>query len=94
MKLSKLPCCTLLLLISIFSIDAFSIGGVIRPNLYKGMKSSNGSASQLNEVNCMLNSKNCLHKAAWYQDRDNSMSPVSTKSGVGAAMAIFRTDME
>ncbi len=88
MKLSKLPCCTLLLLISIFSI-----GGVIRPNLYKGMKSSNGSASQLNEINCMLNSENCLHKAAWYQDRDNSMSPVSTKSGVGAAMVILMTQI-
>ena len=83
----------------LFSIDAYSITRVIRPNLHKGMqggencamKSSNGSASQLNEINCMLNPKSCIHKIAWYQDRDNSMSPVSTKKGVGAAMATFWT---
>ena len=35
----------------------------------------------------MIKPESCLHKATWYQDRDNSMSPVSTKKGVGAAMA-------
>ena len=82
-------------LMGFFSIDVYSITRVIRPNLHKGMqggencvmKSSNGSASQLNEINCMLNPKSCIHKIAWYQNRDNSMSPVSTKKGVGAAMA-------
>ena len=65
MNLLKSPY-ALLLLISFFSIDAFS---------------------RLNEIDCMLNPKSCLHQAAWYQDRDNSMSPVSTKRGVGASMA-------
>jgi hypothetical protein len=32
-----------------------------------------------------------LHQAAWYQDRDNSMTPVSTDEGVGAAMATIFT---
>ena len=98
MKLLKSPYALLSLLLmnlmGVFSIDAYSITRVIKPNLHKGMqsgencamKSSNGSASQLNEINCMLNPKSCLHKAGWYQDRDNSMSPVSTKKGVGAAM--------
>ena len=99
MKLLKSPYALLSLLLmnlmGVFSIDAYSITRVIKPNLHKGMqsgencamKSSNGSASQLNEINCMLNPKSCIHKIAWYQDRDNSMSPVSTKKGVGAAMA-------
>ena len=101
MKLLKSPYALLSLLLmglmGVFSIDAYSITRVIRPNLHKGMqggencamKSSNGSASQLNEINCMLNPKSCIHKITWYQDRDNSMSPVSTKKGVGAAMAII-----
>ena len=84
-------------LMGFFSIDEYSITRVIRPNLHKGMqgdencamKSSNGQASQLNEINCMLNPKMSTPKAGWYQDRDNSMSPVSTRKGVGAAMAII-----
>ena len=103
MKLLKSPYALLSLLLmslmGVFSIDAYSITRVIKPNLHKGMqggencamKSSNGSASQLNEINCMLNPKSCIHKIAWYQDRDNSMSPVSTKKGVGAAMATIFT---
>ena len=47
--------------------------------------------SQLNEINCALDPASCVHKVAWYLDRDNSMSPVSSKEGVGAAMAIAVT---
>ena len=62
-----------------------------RPNLHVGMQegencgmqSRNGQASQLGEISQML------HQAAWYQDRDNSMTAVSTEEGVGAAMATF-----
>ena len=50
-----------------------------------GMRNTN----DIGEVNCMLNPESCLHQAAWYQDRDNAMTPVSTKKGVGAAMAII-----
>ncbi len=100
MKLLKSPhgllSLLLIMLMSFFSIDSHSIAGGIRYNGTKngencGMKSSNGSASELNEINCMLNPESCLHNAAWYEDRDNSMSPVSTKEGVGAAMATFWT---
>ena len=56
-----------------------------------GMRSNNGNANAIREMNCMINPESCLHKAAWYQDRDNSMSAVSTEEGVGAAMAIFWT---
>ncbi len=100
MKLLKSPhgllSLLLIMLMSFFSIDSHSIAGGIRSDGTKngencGMKSSNGSASELNEINCMLNPESCLHNAAWYEDRDNSMSPVSTKEGVGAAMATFWT---
>ena len=82
-----------------FSIEAYSIVGVIRPNPHSGMQKSerfgaqlsNRGASRLSEVNCMLKPESCLHQVTWYQDRDNSMSSVSTKSGVGAAMAILMT---
>ena len=53
-----------------------------------GMRNNNEISS---EVNCMLNPESCLHQAAWYQDRDNSMSAVSTEEGVGAAMAVIMT---
>ena len=99
MKLLKSPYALLVLSMVFFSIEAYSIAGVIRPNPHSGMQNSarfgaqlsNGGASRLGEVNCMLKPESCLHKATWYQDRDNSMSPVSTRSGVGAAMAIFLT---
>jgi len=52
-------------------------------------RSSDGGASRLDETDCMSSPESCVHKAAWYRDRDNSMSPVSTKKGVGAAMAII-----
>ncbi len=85
----------LLLLAGLFSIDAHA--GAVSPDLHSGMRggddravrSSDGGASRPDEVDCMLNPKSCLHNAAWYQDRDNSMSPVSTDEGVGAAMAII-----
>ena len=83
----------LLLLAGLFSIDAHA--GAVSPDLHSGMRggddravrSSDGGASRVDEIDCMSNPESCLHKAAWYQDRDNSMSPVSTKKGVGAAMA-------
>ena len=83
----------LLLLAGLFSIDAHA--GAVSPNLGSGMqdgdnravRSSDGGASRLDETDCMSDPESCLHKAAWYQDRDNSMSPVSPESGVGAAMA-------
>ena len=99
MKLLKSPYALLVLSMVFFSIEAYSIAEVIRPNLHSGMQNSerfgaqlsNGGASRLGEVNCMLKPESYLHKAGWYQDRDNSMSPVSTRSGVGAAMAILMT---
>ena len=99
MKLLKSPYALLVLSMVFFSIEAYSIAGVIGPNPHSGMQNSerfgaqlsNGGASRLGEVNCMLKPESCLHKAAWYQDRDNSMSPVSTRNGVGAAMAILMT---
>ncbi len=83
----------LLLLAGLFSIDAHA--GAVSPDLHSGMRggderavrSSDGGASRPDGIDCMSNPERCLHKAAWYQDRDNSMSPVSTKKGVGAAMA-------
>ena len=83
----------LLLLAGLFSIDAHA--GAVSPDPHSGMRggddrgvrSSDGGASRPDEINCMLNPKSCIHKITWYQDRDNSMSPVSTKKGVGAAMA-------
>ena len=83
----------LLLLAGLFSIDAHA--GAVSPDLHSGMRggddravrSSDGGGSRLDEIDCMIKPESCLHKAAWYQDRDNSMSPVSTKKGVGAAMA-------
>ena len=69
---------------------------VLRPSFHMGqkngencgMQSTNGSASQLNEINCMINPESCIHRTAWYGDRDNSLSEVSSDEGVGAAMAI------
>ena len=83
----------LLLLAGLFSIDAHA--GAVSPNLHSGMRggddravrSSDGGASRPDEVDCMSNPERCVHNATWYQDRDNSMSAVSTKKGVGAAMA-------
>ena len=83
----------LLLLAGLFSINAHA--GAVSPDLHSGMRggderavrSSDGGASRVDGIDCMSNPERCLHKAAWYQDRDNSMSPVSTKKGVGAAMA-------
>ena len=85
----------LLLLAGLFSIDAHA--GAVSPDLHSGMRggddrgvrSSDGGGSQPDGIDCMSNPESCLHKAAWYQDRDNSMSPVSTDEGVGAAMAII-----
>ena len=83
----------LLLLAGLFSINAHA--GAVSPDLHSGMRggderavrSSDGGGSRLDGIDCMSNPERCVHKAAWYQDRDNSMSPVSTKKGVGAAMA-------
>ena len=83
----------LLLLAGLFSIDAHA--GAVSPDLHSGMRggddravrSSDGGASRVDGIDCMSNPESCLHKAAWYRDRDNSMSPVSTDEGVGAAMA-------
>ena len=83
----------LLLLAGLFSIDAHA--GAVSPDLHSGMRggddravrSSDGGASRPDGIDCMSNPERCVHKAAWYQDRDNSMSPVSTEEGVGAAMA-------
>ncbi len=85
----------LLLLAGLFSIDAHA--GAVSPDLHSGMRggddravrSSDGGGSRLDEIDCMSNPERCVHKAAWYQDRDNSMSPVSPEEGVGAAMAII-----
>ena len=78
----------LLLLAGLFSIDAHA--GAVSPDLHSGMRggddravrSSDGGASRPDEVDCMSNPERCVHKATWYQDRDNSMSPISTKKGV------------
>ncbi len=85
----------LLLLAGLFSIDAHA--GAVSPDLHSGMRggderavrSSDGGASRIDEIDCMSNPERCVHKAAWYQDRDNSMSPVSPEEGVGAAMAVI-----
>ena len=87
----------LLLLAGLFSINAHA--GAVSPDLHSGMRggddravrSSDGGASRPDEVDCMSNPERCVHKAGWYQDRDNSMSPVSTDEGVGAAMATIFT---
>ena len=87
----------LLLLAGLFSIDAHA--GAVSPDLHSGMRggddravrSSDGGVSRPDEVDCMSNPERCVHKAGWYQDRDNSMSPVSTEDGVGAAMATIFT---
>ena len=76
-----------------FSIDAHA--GAVSPNLHYGMQDGenrgvrffDGGVFRLDEIDCMSSPESCVHKAAWYRDRDNSMSPVSTESGVGAAMA-------
>ena len=83
----------LLLLAGLFSIDAHA--GAVSTDLHSGMRggddravrSSDGGASGVDGIDCMSNPERCVHKAAWYRDRDNSMSPVSTEEGVGAAMA-------
>jgi len=89
----------LLLLAGFFSINAHA--GAVSPDLHSGMRggdecavrSSDGGASRPDGIDCMSNPERCVHKAGWYRDRDNSMSPVSTKKGVGAAMAtIFTKD--
>ena len=85
----------LLLLAGLFSIDAHA--GAVSPDLHSGMRggderavrSSDGGASRIDGIDCMSNPERCLHKAAWYQDRDNSMSPVSPEEGVGAAMVVI-----
>ena len=85
----------LLLLAGLFSIDAHA--GAVSPDLHSGMRggddravrSSDGGASRPDGIDCMSNPERCVHNATWYQDRDNSMSPVSTDEGVGAAMAII-----
>ena len=87
----------LLLLAGLFSIDAHA--GAVSPDLHSGMRggddravrSSDGGVSRPDEVDCMSNPERCVHKAGWYQDRDNSMSPVSTDEGVGSAMATIFT---
>ena len=87
----------LLLLAGLFSIDAHA--GAVSPDLHSGMRggddravrSSDGGGSRLDGIDCMSNPERCVHKAAWYQDRDNSMSPVSPEEGVGAAMGIVWT---
>ena len=83
----------LLLLAGLFSIDAHA--GAVSPDLHSGMRggddravrSSDGGGSRVDGIDCMSSPERCVHKAAWYQDRDNSMSPVSPEEGVGAAMA-------
>ena len=87
----------LLLLAGLVAVAFHALAGAISPNLDAGMRgdddcaarSSDGGASRLDETDCMSSPESCVHKAAWYRDRDNSMSPVSTKKGVGAAMAII-----
>ena len=89
----------LLLLAGLFSIDAHA--GAVSPDLHSGMRggderavrSSDGGGSRPDGIDCMSNPERCVHKAAWYQDRDNSMSPVSTEEGVGAAMATLMTQI-
>ena len=83
----------LLLLAGLFSIDAHA--GAVSPDLHSGMRgggdravrSSDGGASRPDGIDCMSSPERCVHKAAWCQDRDNSMSPVSPEEGVGATMA-------
>ena len=87
-------------IIAIFMIGPLASGFVAtRPNLHVGMEqgencnmqSTQGSASQLNEINCLLNPESCLHRAAWFEDQDNEMIPVSTEEGLGAAMVTVAT---
>ena len=81
---------TLFILSMAFEVNAIV---AIRPNLHVGMKdgencgmkSTQGSASQIAELSGLL------HKTAWFQDRDNSMTEISTDTGVGAAMATVFT---
>ena len=77
------------LLISLFLINASAVSAGIRGGENCGMQSTQGTASQLDQISCEINPESCLHQTAWYQDRDNSMTPVSTKEGVGAAIAII-----
>ena len=77
----------LVLLISSFLINASTVLAEIRGGESCGMQSTQGTASQLDQIRCKINPESCLHKTGWYQDRDNSMTPVSTDEGVGAAMA-------
>ncbi len=94
MKPLKLPH-ALLLSAGLVAVAFHALAGAVSPDLHSGMRggddravrSSDGGASRLDGIDCMLNPKSCIHKITWYQDRDNSMSPVSTKKGVGAAMA-------
>ena len=72
-----------------FGMRNANLGGVSEADC--GMRSNTGNTNAISEMNCMLNPESCLHQAAWYQDRDNSMSAVSTEEGVGAAMATFWT---
>jgi hypothetical protein len=79
------------LLISLFLINASAVLAEIRSGENCGMQSTQGTASQLDQISCKINPESCLHQTAWYQDRDNSMIPVPIEEGVGAAMAIFMT---
>ena len=89
----------LLLSAGLVAVAFHANAGAVSPDLHSGMRggddravrSSDGGASRLDEIDCMIKPESCVHKAAWYRDRDNSMSPVSTKKGVGAAMATFWT---
>jgi len=81
------------LLISLFLINASAAAAEIRSGESYGMQSTQGIVSQLDLISCKINPASCPHQTAWYQDRDNSMTPVSTEEGVGAAIAIFRTDI-
>jgi len=36
---------------------------------------------------CVQDPQSCLHQSAWFLDQDNTMVPISTEEGVGAAMA-------
>ena len=74
------------LLISLFLINASAVLAEVRGEESYGMQSTQGIASQLDQIGCEINPESCLHQTAWYQDRDNSMTPVSTEEGVGAAM--------
>jgi len=95
MTLKKLTVFTLF----IFSVSTSFGIGMRAPNLNLGgvsdedcgVRSNTGNANALSEVSCMLDPESCLHQAAWYQDRDNSMSDANDRAG--DAMAIFRTQV-